>query len=185
MQGIIESKFSKLELNDVDKNLPFWKIRFFEGNAIGQIGHAFLIRILNELGIDHNDQQYGEHTEYDLISNNKKIEIKTARNSTRNTCQFNGLNPNYNYDFVFLLGIKKEEIRYKLISKKKINYVHSERSWYVNCEVNGNSKLKKLVSMNPGNTVNNKLTLSWKELEVFENFQNEINDYLEINNETE
>lgn len=184
MQKIINEKYNELKLNKIDESQPFWKSSFFEGNAIGQIGHNFLIKVLDKLQIPHNNQKDGNHDEYDLVSNNKKIEIKTARKGQKNTCQFNGLNPDYNYDFVFCLGIANDSVRYKIIKKTKGNffYDHSKRGHFVKYMVNDVEKIKKLVDMNPNNKVNKKLTLNWNEMQTFENFIDEIKNYLEVKN---
>ena len=159
LQTIIERKHSELNLGK-DYNAKFSKIRDFEANAIGQIGEEFAKEIIKELteiiddGIVHN--------EYDIkTSNGLLFEIKTARKGRSNdTFQFNGINPNYNYDYLLCVGICEDAIYYRFFSKKNVSYIHKERKFYITQD---NLK-KQLVQMNPQNQVNYKLTLNLKDL---------------------
>lgn len=170
MEEIIEDKFNELN-NDKNDNDRFIKIRTFEGNAVGQIGESFTKRVFIENNIPMKDiGKEVVHDEYDIISNDKKIEIKTARKGLKNnTFQFNGINPIYNHDYIILIGITTSDLYYQIISGSSI-YDHSTRSRYLMV----NSKKKKLVAMNPGNTVNYKLTLSVKDLKKIDGFIEEL-----------
>ena len=171
MENIIDEKYNELNSTN-EQNDRFIKIKGFEGNAIGQIGENFVKRVFREYNIPMQD--LGKeivHDEYDIISNNSKIEIKTARKGKRNTFQFNGINPIYNHDYIFLIGITTNQIYYKIIDGHSI-YDHAERKHYL-CV---NNKNKQLVQMNPGNTVNYKLTLNLSELDSIENFINELHE---------
>lgn len=169
---IIEDKHS--ELQNFKQIGIFSKINDFEGNAIGQIGEKFikeLFAILN-LPLDTIDKKI-IHDEFDLLSNGKKIEIKTARKGLKNnTFQFNGINPKYNYDYIILLGLTYEDIYYYIIDKKQdYKYDHKTRKELIKI----NDKFKQLVAMNPGNAVNLKLTLNLKELKNNESLIDELN----------
>ncbi len=143
----------------------------FEGNAIGQIGESFVKRVFHENNIPIKDENKEIiHDEYDIISNGKKIEIKTARKGMKNnTFQFNGINPIYNHNYIILIGLTTDKIYYKIISGKSY-YDHKKKSQYL--DVNG--KLKKLVAMNPGNSVNYKLTLNLRDLIEINYFVDEL-----------
>ncbi|MGN1221664.1 MAG: hypothetical protein ACI4TT_00345, partial [Christensenellales bacterium] len=170
MEKIINDKYDELNHNDNDSD-RFLKIKTFEGNAIGQIGETFVKQVFRSYNIPMKD--IGKdivHDEFDIISGEKKIEIKTARKGIKNnTFQFNGINPRYNHDYIFLIGITTNKIYYRIISGKSI-YDHSTRSEYL---VVGNKK-RKLVSMNPGNSVNYKLTLTLKDLIEIDGFVDEL-----------
>lgn len=150
---IIESKYN--ELNKYKQSGIFDKIQYFEGNAIGQIGEKFIkeIFIYNNIPFD-NVEKETIHDEFDLLSNGKKIEIKTARKGLKNnTFQFNGINPKYNYDYIILLGITYDDVYYHIVDKKQdYIYNHSLRKEFIKI----NNKDKQLVQMNPGNSVNYK-----------------------------
>ncbi|WP_371819873.1 hypothetical protein [Campylobacter upsaliensis] len=95
---LIEQKYS--EVQKKQKSGIFEKILHFEGNAIEQIGEKFVKEVFKALNLAL-DELPGDiiHDEFDLLSNGKKIEIKTARKGlNNNTFQFNGINPKYNYD---------------------------------------------------------------------------------------
>lgn len=110
------------------------------------------------------------HDEYDLISNGKKIEIKTARKGLKNdSFQFNGINPIYNHDYIFLIGLATDKIYYKILDGKS-KYDHTQRKHYLTV----NNKQKQLVAMNPGNSVNYKLTLRLKDLDDISGFVEEL-----------
>jgi len=156
---IIERKHEELNLGR-DYNAKFSKIRDFEGNAIGQIGEEFAKHIIGELtgiiddGIIHN--------EYDIkTANGILFEVKTARKGREtNTFQFNGINPNYNYNYLLCIGICEDSIHFRIFEKKEITYIHKDRKFYIKQD----DFSKQLVQMNPQNQVNYKLTLNLKEL---------------------
>ena len=110
------------------------------------------------------------HDEYDIIINNKKIEIKTARKGLKNNnLQFNGINPRYNHDYIILIGLEPTKAGFLIIPGKEI-YDHKTRSFYLNI----NDKNKKLIQMNPDNQVNYKLTLSFNELKDISEITKEL-----------
>lgn len=179
MQEIINKKYKDLKLDQKNQNNIFWKIREFEGNAIGQIGEEFIKKIFKNMNLKFDDCKKNVHDEYDiLLSNKTKIEIKTARKGIKNnTFQFNGINPRYNYDFIIFIGILENDLVYRILFKNKITYVHKERKFLVDLE----TTKKQLVKMNPNNEVNFKLTLSTKELMNIDNLINELQDILNNN----
>ncbi len=156
---IIERKHNELNLGR-DYSEIFSKIRDFEGNAVGQIGEEYMKLIVAEIteivedGIIHN--------EYDILTQSEKyIEIKTARKGrTGNTFQFNGINPRYNYDYLICLGICEDKLLYRLFLKSETKYIHKERNHFI---IQGDYK-RQLVEMNPGNSVNFKLTIKMSDL---------------------
>ncbi len=171
---IIDEKHQ--ELKQYEQTGIFHKIKDFEGNAIGQIGERFIKELFKKcnLSIDNTDKKI-IHDEFDLLSNNKKIEIKTARKGFKNdTFQFNGINPKYNYDYIILLGITYEDIFYYIVDKKQnYKYDHKTRKEFIKI----GEKFKQLVCMNPGNAVNLKLTLNLKELKNSENLIKDLKAY--------
>ncbi|BDQ27738.1 hypothetical protein ASB1_14140 [Helicobacter heilmannii] len=128
--------------------------------------------VFKALGLPLNFNKEVIHDEYDLLSQGRKIEIKTARKGLRNnTFQFNGINPKYNYDYIILLGISANDLLYYIIDKKQDHsYKHKERKDTI--RING--KEKQLVAMNPGNLANYKLTLSLKDLKPIMGFAEEL-----------
>lgn len=171
MSDIINKKND--ELNKLKgKEGKFSKINEFEGNAIGQIGEEFVKKVFKKNNIPVDNKNDVTHDEYDILSNNRKIEVKTARKGISNeTFQFNGLNPHYNSDLLILIGITLKEIYYSIINYN-VKYKHENRKYYLDI---GN-KEKQLVSMNPGNTVNYKLTLNLSDLKPIENFEKELEE---------
>lgn len=170
MQRIINDKFEELKIFDGLDDI-FGKIKLFEGNAIGQIGETFVKSVFANNNIPMDD--IGKeiiHDEYDIITNNQKIEIKTARKGLKNdTFQFNGINPVYNHAYIILVGITTKNIYYKIIEGKS-TYNHQTRKYYLTVD----GKLKQLVAMNPGNSVNFKLTLPLKNLKPIDTFVEEL-----------
>jgi len=159
LQEIIERKYQELNLGR-DYNSKFSKIRDFEANAIGQIGEEFIKKIISEFtdvvddGIIHNE--FDIQTQSGIF-----FEVKTARKGrNNNTFQFNGINPNYNYNYMICLGICEDSIHYRIFEKTEISYFHRERKFYIK---QGDFS-KQLVQMNPQNQVNYKLTLNLREL---------------------
>lgn len=55
MQEIIDKKYKDLKLDQKNKNNIFWKIKEFEGNAIGQIGEEFIKKIFKKMNIKFDD----------------------------------------------------------------------------------------------------------------------------------
>ncbi|CRF50915.1 putative [Helicobacter heilmannii] len=167
---LIERKYE--EIKEKQQTGMFEKIFQFEGNAIGQIGEAFVKEVFKALGLPLDCNKEVIHDEYDLLSQGKKIEIKTARKGLRNdTFQFNGINPKYNYDYIILLGISANDLLYYIIDKKQDHsYKHKERKDTI--RIHG--KEKQLVAMNPGNQANYKLTLSLKDLKPIMGFAEEL-----------
>ena len=159
LEEIIERKYKELNLGR-DYNSKFSKIRDFEANAVGQIGEEFVKNIIQEFSEIIDDRII--HNEYDIkTSKGVLFEIKTARKGrNNNTFQFNGINPNYNYDYLLCVGICEDSIHFRIFSKKDVAYIHKERKFYITQD----NFRKQLVQMNPQNQVNYKLTLNLKEL---------------------
>lgn len=173
MGQIIDAKYDELQAKR--KKGDFDKIYSFEGNAVGQTGEAFVKEILSRQNVKiKTEKDKTIHDEYDILTKSgKKIEVKTARLGANNTFQFNGLSPDYNYDYVALIGIAPTEIKGILV-KGKVSYVHSKRSHYLSVQINGKEVDKKLVNMNPKNTTNLKLTLKEKEMWTLDEFVKDI-----------
>ena len=166
---IIERKHLELNLG-ANYNYIFSKIRDFEGNAVGQIGEEYIKKVVSEITeIEDNDVI---HTEYDVVTKSGiYFEVKTARKGrTNNTFQFNGINPKYNYDYLICLGICEDKLVYRIFEKSEIKYIHKERNHFI---IQGEYK-RQLVAMNPGNTVNLKLTISLNDLEDIANLVDEL-----------
>lgn len=155
MASIIDRKYNEVIAQNTETG-PFDKIKHFEGNAVGQIGEEFVKTVFYECGININNRGNVIHDEFDILLNNTKIEIKTARKGKNDTFQFNGINPRYNADFIILIGISPNNIYSKVLDKSWCHYDHPTRSYYFT--INGRDK--KLVQMNPGNDVNYKLTMN-------------------------
>lgn len=168
---IIEDKHR--ELLQFEQGGIFSKIKDFEGNAIGQIGERFIKELFGVLNLPQNSPpQEIIHDEFDLLSNGKKIEIKTARKGLKNsTFQFSGINPKYNYDYIILLGLTFDDLHYYIVDKRRdYSYDHKARREFITI----NGKPRQLVQMNPGNAVNLKLTLNLKDLKNSENLADEL-----------
>lgn len=177
LMDIIESKYEELGLNQQQEG-QFYKIKYFEGNAIGQIGEKFVKQLFTNNSLPLDDNREVVHDEYDCLSCGKKIEIKTARKGLKNnTFQFNGINPSYNHDYIILIGLTSNKAYY-LILDGHATYKHRERKYYLN--VNGS--LKQLVSMNPGNSVNYKLTLTLDQLKPISTLVSELKSLFGKNN---
>lgn len=177
MISIIEKQYKEAGLHVVNKNYPFWKIKFFEGNAIGTIGEKFIKKLLYLNNMCNTDPNKIIHNEYDIESMGKKIEIKTARLGKNNqTFQFNGINPIYNCDLIICVGISENNIYYNVFSHSDISYIHNRRKHIVNI----NGKIIPLVPMNPKNTVNYKITISRNNMKILDNnfFINTIKELL-------
>lgn len=157
---LIEQKYKEVQSK---QSGIFEKILHFEGNAMGQIGEKFIKEVFKALNLplDKLSQEI-IHDEFDLLSNGKKVEIKTARKGlNNNTFQFSGINPKYNYDYIILLGITTQSVHYYIVDKKRdYEYIHDRKREFIKI----NEKYKQLVAMNPGNQVNFKLTLNLEEL---------------------
>ncbi len=78
---LIERKYE--EIKEKQQSGMFEKIFAFEGNAIGQIGEAFVKEVFKALGLPLDCNKEVIHDECDLHCAGKKIEVKTARNSQR------------------------------------------------------------------------------------------------------
>ncbi|GAA6238869.1 MAG: hypothetical protein SPLM_09860 [Spiroplasma phoeniceum] len=150
--------YEKLKIIEKEKNGYFALAWGFEANAIGQVGETFIKNIFNNNG--YNVDLKSIHDEYDIMIDDKKIEIKTAKVGYNNAFQFNGINPKYNYDLIICIGIELNSIKYRLFKSEQIFYDHKKRSNLIKYSVKDKIIEKKLTSMNPGNEVNKKLTLS-------------------------
>ncbi len=178
LKNIIDDKYN--ELIAYKETGIFDKIHQLEGNAIGQIGEKFIKQIFNKLNIKMKDFGKVIHDEFDIClddTNETKIEIKTARKGLKNnSLQFNGINPHYNCKYIICLGLTATAAYFKVISGNKI-YNHKTRHFYLNID----GKEKQLVSMNPGNTANYKLTLQLSNLEPITDLEITIKE-LFVNN---
>lgn len=174
LANIIEDKYEELGRNQENGGI-FYKIQSFEGNAIGQIGEKFVKQVFALEKFPLDDTRSVVHDEYDILSNGRKIEIKTARKGAKNNSfQFNGINPLYNHNYIILIGITTNSVHYNIISQPAI-YDHQLRKHFLN--VNGTRK--QLVAMNPGNSVNYKLTLQLSQLKPITSFVEELHSLLD------
>lgn len=173
---IIEEKYKEDGLDKKNLENIFWKIVEFDINSIGFIGEKFVKEVLKLNNITFVLNEKNIHTEYDVLLNNGiKIEIKTARlGKEGKKFQFNGINPHYNFDYLICLGISKENVFYKMFSKKrdfKLSTLENESIY----KIKVNKKLKKLTQVNPqNNNVNLKLTLKIEEMEEISKITNNL-----------
>lgn len=170
MEKIIDEKYEELNIS-AEQAHKFVKIKSFEGNAIGQIGENFVKNVFRVYNIPMEKlEREIVHDEYDLISNGKKVEVKTARKGIKaNTFQFNGINPIYNHDYIILIGLTTNQLYYRILEGHSV-YDHSNRKHYLMV----GDKKKQLVAMNPGNSVNYKLTLPLSDLKDISGFVDEL-----------
>ena len=159
LQEIIDRKYYETKLGK-NPNAKFAKIGDLEGNAVGQIGEEYAKFLVSQFAEIIDDGVI--HDEYDIQTKNGVFfEVKTARKGSKNnTFQFNGINPNYNYNYLLCIGICEDAVLFRIFEKKEISYHHKDRKFYMK---QGDFE-KQLVSMNPNNQVNYKLTLNLKEL---------------------
>ena len=168
---IINRKYEEISKYK-NKNSLFNKIWEMEGNAVGQIGELFIRSLFqyNNLPMDH-DKDKTIHDEYDILSRGKKIEIKTAREGLKTkTFQFNGINPDYNHDYIILIGISSDEFYYHILDGHAVKYDHKSRKKFIMF----NDQPRQLVPMNPNNHVNFKLTLTAKDLKKSEELEKQL-----------
>jgi len=159
LQEIIDRKYYETKFGK-NPNAKFAKIGDLEGNAVGQIGEEYAKFLVSQFAEIIDDGVI--HDEYDIQTKNGVFfEVKTARKGSKNnTFQFNGINPNYNYNYLLCIGICEDAVLFRIFEKKEISYHHKDRKFYMK---QGDFE-KQLVSMNPNNQVNYKLTLNLKEL---------------------
>jgi hypothetical protein len=159
LQEIIERKYLEVKFGK-NPNAKFAKITDLEGNAVGQIGEEYAKFLVSQFFEIIDDGVI--HDEYDIQTKNGVFfEVKTARKGSKNsTFQFNGINPNYNYNYLLCIGICEDVVVFRIFEKKDISYHHKDRKFYIK---QGDFE-KQLVSMNPNNQVNFKLTLNLRDL---------------------
>ncbi|UUD36188.1 hypothetical protein NPA08_04535 [Mycoplasmopsis citelli] len=183
--NVIEDKYKEDKLDQKDTSKIFWKIVEFEANAIGAIGERFVKKLLKSFNVSLKDNNKDKtiHNEYDIWINKPKkilLEVKTARLGKKvKTFQFNGINPNYNYDYLICIGITKEDIYYRIISKNvDFKYIHNKNQRGHWIDIDG--KLWKIIEMNPGNSVNYKLTINLKIMKHISLFKEEFFNILDL-----
>ena len=112
MQEVINRKYEELNYDKKNQNNIFWKITGFEANAIGQIGEEFVKEVFRKFNVKFDDTKKHIHDEYDiLLDDGIKIEIKTARKGKkRDTFQFNGINPKYNFNYIICVAILEDDL---------------------------------------------------------------------------
>lgn len=159
LQEIIERKYFEVRRGK-NPNAKFAKIIDLEGNAVGQIGEEYAKFLVSQFTEIVDDGVI--HDEFDIqTENGVYFEVKTARKGSKNnTFQFNGINPRYNYNYLFCLGICEDAIVFRIFEKNEISYHHKDKKFYIK---QGDFE-KQLVQMNPDNQVNYKLTLNLKDL---------------------
>jgi hypothetical protein len=121
LQEIIKCKYLNVRLGK-NPDAKFAKVIDLEGNAVGQIGEEYAKFLINKFTEIVDDGVI--HDEYDIQTKNGMLfEVKTARKGSKNnTFQFNGINPRYNYDYLFCLGICEDTIVFRIFEKKEISY---------------------------------------------------------------
>lgn len=71
LSQIIEEKYRQLQQVQTKEGI-FAKINSFEGNAVGQIGEAFVKTIFEKLQIPIDDKRQTIHDEFDILSKDEK-----------------------------------------------------------------------------------------------------------------
>ena len=94
-------------------NADFMHIYLAENTATGQMGEAFVEGACGSLGfdVDPNETSTGEH---DTTIDGHTIEVKTACQDVSNVFQFNNVRTDYNYEFLFVLGITPNDILFNV-----------------------------------------------------------------------
>lgn len=89
---------------------PIWELEIDERGALGE---SIVATVLTENGcdVDYEPNKTGYGKDYDLISNDIKIEIKTAcMGKNKPTFQHENLNKNSHWDAIILLDIAPNKI---------------------------------------------------------------------------
>lgn len=125
MEDLIESLYKQLvsEMPTESKwtDSKYERIKLMSTTAKGNFGENFTTKILNNIGINAKrvDGGIGDFdillSEYDI-----KLEHKLATEDTNNSFQFNALDKNKNYDYVFCLGISPNALLFDIIEKSYV-----------------------------------------------------------------
>lgn len=83
----------------------------------GDFGEAVMSRCLTSLGIVADIVDKGKGDFDILLANTVKLENKLATEDSKNKFQFNGIKVDINYDFVTLVAVSPEEIRFDIVIK--------------------------------------------------------------------
>jgi hypothetical protein len=125
MCKIIESIYiSSSENLSVQKkwlNAKYLAIKQASTTEKGKFGETFTNTLLNKIGID-SEIINGGIGDFDLIlkQSNIKLEHKLATEDVHDSFQFNALDKNKKYDYVFCLGISPNEIFFEIYPKSQI-----------------------------------------------------------------
>ena len=83
----------------------------------GDFGEAIMSRCLNDLNIGADIVDKGKGDFDILIDNGMKLENKLATEDSKGKFQFNGIKIDINYDYVTLIAVSPEEIRFDIVIK--------------------------------------------------------------------
>jgi hypothetical protein len=125
MKDLIESVYIKLvsamptESKWTDSK--YERIKLMPTTAKGNFGENFTTKLLNNIGINAK-RVNGGIGDFDILLSDYgiKLEHKLATEDTSNSFQFNALDKNKNYDYVFCLGISPNELLFDIIEKSYV-----------------------------------------------------------------
>ena len=96
---------------------------------------------------------------YDILINDKKVEVKLATEDTKGKFQFNGIRLKGKYDFVLVLGVSPNDVYFNIFSEADVK----------------TKKAGKLANMEQATVASHKLTKDKKELYAIYDFESIIN----------
>jgi hypothetical protein len=107
-----------LEIADKWRNSKYRNVKETSTTAKGNWGQEFTTQLLNKMGYKASVIN-GGIGDYDIILNSSKIKLehKLATEDINCSFQFNSIDKDKNYDFVFCLGVGPDDIYFDIKSK--------------------------------------------------------------------
>lgn len=141
LKDLLENILAKSESYKIWSNKYFSNIKKLSSTERGELAERFVELSLNSLNFTVKRAK-NKKDSFDIMVNNKKVEIKQATLDVNKCFQFNGIRYHRDYDFLFVLGVSPTDIFFNIYTAEDIK----------------THKIGKLVSMEKGVVGSQKLT---------------------------
>ena len=99
------------------RGAPFGGVKAIAPTNVGDVGEAFAVEALREIGYADAAKNPEPRGEWDISANGKTLEVKTASEDVSGVFQFNGVRYDTKFDLLLVVGIAPDAVHFNFYTR--------------------------------------------------------------------